>query len=73
MKGLFAGNTANVDLGGMQGPAVFSTGGTFLTEDNKVGFDVAKVSDVLVKLRERSRRARACCWATTPTGGTRPP
>jgi multiple sugar transport system substrate-binding protein len=51
VKGLFAGNTANVDLGGMQGPAIFSTGGTFLTEDKKVGFDVAKVSDVLVKLR----------------------
>jgi multiple sugar transport system substrate-binding protein len=45
------GITAIVDLGGMQGPAIFSTGGTFLTEDKKVGFDVAKVSDVLVKLR----------------------
>ncbi|WP_410791738.1 ABC transporter substrate-binding protein [Kribbella sp. C-35] len=53
-KGLFAGNDANITGGGLYPAAIFSTGGRLLTDDHKVGFEPAKVAEVLVKLRKLS-------------------
>ncbi|HEY9334691.1 sugar ABC transporter substrate-binding protein [Kribbella sp. NPDC050459] len=52
VKGLFAGNDANNTGGGLTTAAIYSTGGRFLTADHKIGFDPAKVAEVLLKLRK---------------------
>lgn len=52
VKGIFYGNTANNDGGGVVGPLIYSTGGRYLTDDMKIGFDTALLADGLVKLRE---------------------
>ncbi|GAA0617786.1 sugar ABC transporter substrate-binding protein [Kribbella sandramycini] len=49
VKGIFVGNDGGNALGG---PAVFASGGSLLTEDNKVGFTGARSAQALSKLRQ---------------------
>ncbi|TWD83918.1 multiple sugar transport system substrate-binding protein [Kribbella amoyensis] len=49
VKGLFVGNDGGLALGG---PALWSSGGAYLTEDNKPGFTDARAAQAFGKLRE---------------------
>jgi multiple sugar transport system substrate-binding protein len=49
-KGLFVGNDAGISALG--GPLVWSAGGTFLTPDNKPGFNTPRVAASFLKLKE---------------------
>lgn len=52
VKGLYMGNDANTTGGPLINPLIGATGGTFLTEDHKLGIDLDKFGQGLVKLRQ---------------------
>lgn len=54
VKGFFAGNDANNTGGALIPAVIYGTGGRLLTDDNKIGFDNAKLADALVKMRQFS-------------------
>ncbi len=72
VKGIFVGNDGGAILGG---PAIWSSGGSLLTDDNKPGFTDARAAQALRQaarvVRDQERAARRATGLDRP-GGVRP-